>query len=350
MVESSMGEAYDAPTGVAIAGTSCPRKNGRESLAEHRFIASKVTVVCGLAVSVAFFFVPKPAVAQSEWLTWGYDQQRTGWNQSETTLSRNNVSHLELKWRVQLPTVPQDVVLSTLTSPLVAIVNDRMGPKTRVFLVGSDNTVYAIDSVTGEVAWQRRFSNPLAPQQAASLSCSNTQNATPVISKDEGVIYVSTSDGKLRGLSLENGDERFPPIDFTTPFARNWSLNLIDGVIYSPTARGCGGAMSHFTALDLKDPARKVVEYYTSTGRGGGAWGRGGIVGGPKGVYAQTADGDYDPAAGKFAHSLMFLSFKDLRLLGTYTPENWQYMEEKDLDLGATNAPNVAWLCRIQTT
>ncbi len=121
------------------------------------------------------------------------------------------------------------------------------------------------------------------------------------------MIYVSTSDGKLRGLSLENGDERMPPIDFTTPFARNWSLNLIDGVIYSPTARGCGGAMSHFTAVDLKDPARKVVEYYTSTGRGGGAWGRGGLVRGPKGIYAQTADGAYDPAAGKFAHTVMSL-------------------------------------------
>ena len=54
-----------------------------------------------------------------------------------------------------------------------------------------------------------------------------------MIDKDAGIIYVSTSDGKLRGLSLEDGEERMPPTDFTTPFARNWSLNLIDGVIYS---------------------------------------------------------------------------------------------------------------------
>ncbi len=290
------------------------------------------------AVSVGLLLLaPGRAAAQSEWLTWGHDQERTGWNASEKTLARDNVSHLELKWKSQLATSPNAVVLSTLTAPLVATVDGKGGPKTRVFVVGSDNTVYAIDSETGEVAWQKRFPNPLTPKQAATLSCSNTQNATPVVDKDAGLIYVSTSDGKLRGLSLENGDERIPAIDFTTPFARNWSLNLIDGVIYSPTARGCGGAMSHFTAVDLKDPNRKVVEYYTSTGRGGGAWGRGGLVRGPKGVYAQTADGAYDPAAGKFAHTLMFLSFKDLRLLDTYTPANWQFLEEKDLDLGATN-------------
>ena len=192
---------------------------------------------------------------------------------------------------MQLATAPKDVVLATLTAPLVATVDGPAGPKTRVFVVGSDNTVYAIDSVTGEVAWQRRFSNPLTPKQPAYLSCSNTENATPVIDKDEGVIYFSTSDGKLRGLSLENGDERFAPIDFTTPFARNWSLNLIDGVIYSSTARGCGGAMAHFTAVDLKDPARRVVEFYTSNGRGGGAWGRGGLVADRKGFTRRRPTG-----------------------------------------------------------
>ena len=306
-------------------------------MGEHSLLWRELKIKFRFVLSLMFLLGPGDAMAQSDWLTWGYDQQRTGWNQSETTLTRDNVSHLELKWKSQLPTSAKDVVLSTLTSPLVANVDGPAGPRTRVFVVGSDNTVYAIDSETGEIAWQRRFPNQLTPKQPATLSCSNTQNATPVIDKEAGVIYVSTSDGKLRGLSLENGDERSPPIDFTTPFARNWSLNLINGVIYSPTARGCGGALSHFTAIDLRGPARRVVEYYTSADRGAGAWGRGGLVAGPKGVYAQTADGSYDPAAGKFAHSLMFMSFKDLRLLDTYTPANWEYLEEKDLDLGATN-------------
>jgi hypothetical protein len=128
-----------------------------------------------------------------------------------------------------------------------------------------------------------------------------------------------------------------PPVAFNSPFARNWSLNLIDGVIYTSTGRGCGDSMAHFTALDLKDPSHKAVEFYTSTGRPAGAWGRGGLVRGPKGIYAATADGPYDPASGKFGHSVMTLSLKDLRLLDSFTPANWKYLEEKDLDLGSTS-------------
>jgi hypothetical protein len=206
-----------------------------------------------------------------------------------------------------------------------------------VFVVGSDDTVYAIDSETGEVTWKKRFPNSLSPKESAMWQCSNTQNATPVIDKEAGIIYVSTSDGKLRGLSLLDGEERMHPADFTPPFSRNWSLNLIDGVIYSSTGRGCGGAMSHFIAMDLKDPAQRAVEYYTSTGRPAGAWGRGGPVRGPKGIYAQTADGPYDPAGGKFAHTVMALSLNNLRLLDTYTPANWPHLQEKDLDLGSAS-------------
>jgi outer membrane protein assembly factor BamB len=291
----------------------------------------------GLAAGLALCAAPAFAASQNEWLTWGYDQERTGWNKAETTLNKDNVSHLDLAWKVQLSTPSREVVLSTMTAPLVAQVRAPQGQRTFVFVVGSDDTVFAIDSDTGQVAWQKQFPNTLTPPSGATWLCSNTQNATPVIDADAGIIYVSTSDGKLRGLGVLDGEERMTPVDFTTPFARNWSLNLIDGVIYSSAARGCGGAMAHFTALDLKDPGKRKVEYYTSTGRPSGAWGRGGMVRGPKGIYTQTADGPYDPAVGKFGESVMTLSFKDLRLLDTYTPANWQYLNAKDLDLGAAN-------------
>ncbi len=68
-----------------------------------------------------------------------------------------------------------------------------------------------------------------------------------------------------------------------------------------------------------------------------GAWGRGGMIVGPKGLYAQTADGPYDPAAGKFGNSLVVLGFKDLRLVDSFTPSNWQMLNTKDLDLGSAS-------------
>ena len=158
-----------------------------------------------------------------------------------------------------------------------------------------------------------------------------------MIDKEAGIIYVSTSDGMLRGFSLLDGEDRIPPTNFTDPFARNWSLNLIDGVIYSPTARGCLDMQSHFTALDLKDPVRHPLEYYTNTGITSGAWGRGGLVRGPKGILAQTADGPYDPASGKFGNSVVALTPKNFRLQDSFTPANFEYLNKTDLDLGSGN-------------
>jgi putative pyrroloquinoline-quinone-binding quinoprotein/putative pyrroloquinoline-quinone binding quinoprotein len=281
---------------------------------------------------------PAAAPALNEWLTWGYDQERTLWNRAETTLNKDNVGQLALKWKTQIPTPPREVVLATLTTPLVATVNSPQGPVMRVFVVGSDNTTYAVDATTGAIVWQRAFPNDVTPPVAPDYRCPSTQNATPVIDKESGIIYVSTSDGKLRGLSVVNGEDRMPAIEFTNGFARNWSLNLIDGIIYSPTARGCLGIPSHLTSVDLKDPLKQKREFFTSPGGTSGAWGRGGIVRGPKYIYLQTADGPYDPGAGKFGNSVLAVSFKELRLVDSYTPENWEYLNAKDLDLSSANA------------
>jgi outer membrane protein assembly factor BamB len=307
------------------------------SVAKKELVSRRAIKGLGVAALAVLFLTPGFASAQSDWVTWGHDPGRTGWNDSEKTLTKDNVSRLELKWKSQLSTAPREEVLSTLTAPLVATVAGPQGPRTRVFVVGSDNTVYAIDSETGEVSWKKAFPNTLTPPKPPTWLCPDTQNATPVIDKDAGIIYVATSDGKLRGLSLANGEDRMPATAFTDPYARNWSLNLVDGVIYSSNARGCGNAEAHLTAMDLKDPSHRVIEYYTGTGRPSGVWGRGSVVAGPKALYMQTADGPYDPAAGSFGDSVLAVTYKKFRLLDSYTPTNWSYLREKDLDLGSAN-------------
>jgi outer membrane protein assembly factor BamB len=302
-------------------------------------ISGALTKPAGFAVSLAFLLVMVPgfATAQSEWLTWGHDPERSGSNPDEKILNKDNVSQLEVKWTAQISTAPKEYVLSTMTAPVVAAVNTPQGPVARLFVVGSDNTVFAIDAATGKIAWQKASPNTIPEPKKGDYRCPNTQNATPVIDKSAGIIYVSTSDGKLRGMSLLDGEDRIPPTNFTDPFARNWSLNLIDGVIYSPTARGCLDMQSHFTALDLNDPVRHALEYYTNTGITSGAWGRGGLVRGPKGILAQTADGPYDPASGKFGNTVVALTARNFRMQDTFTPANWEYLNKTDLDLGSAN-------------
>ena len=293
-------------------------------------------------VTAVLIFANGTAFSQSaprDWLTWGYDQARTGWNQGETTLSKENVSGLKLVWSAQLSTRPTPLVLSTVTAPLVVEgVSTSRGKKNLVFLVGSDDTVFALDADSGKIFWQKSFPNNLKPPHIATWLCSNTQNATPVIDKQKSIIYLNTSDGKLRGLGLSDGEDRITPTDFVIPFARNWSLNLIDDVVYTPVARGCGGAMANVSAMDVSDPAHpRLSRLYTSGGRPAGAWGRAGVIKGPKGIYLQTADGLADPASGMFGQAVLAVAPKELRVVDSFTPANWQYLNARDLDLGAAS-------------
>jgi outer membrane protein assembly factor BamB len=286
-----------------------------------------------------------------DWTTWGYDQERSGWNKGETWLTRNNVSRLSLLWSTQLSTPPKGVVLSTLTAPLVAEgVATAQGVKNLVFLLGADDTVFALDADSGKVFWQQAFANPAAPVWPATWLCSNTANDTPVIDKQAGVLFFIPSDGKLRALNLSDGAERMTATDMVEPFARAWSLNLIDHVIYTTSGRGCGqlpaapGAKASvvpgsISAMDVSDLAHpQLTRFYTSGGKTSGPWGRGGVTKGPNGsVIAQTADGLYDPAAGEFGETVLRLAPKATRLLDSFTPSNWQFLNAKDLDLGSAS-------------
>ena len=62
----------------------------------------------------------------------------------------------------------------------------------------------------------------------------------PSLINKEVVIYFVTSDGKLRGVAVGDGTDRLTPTDFVAPYARDWSLNLIDNVVYTTSGRGCG--------------------------------------------------------------------------------------------------------------
>lgn len=283
------------------------------------------------------------AQAASEWLTFGYDAQRSGWNKAENTLTPQNVGRLTLLWNAKLTTAPRDVALSTLTAPLVAQgVVTAQGNKDLVFTIGIDDTLFAIDADSGKTVWQKTFPNAAKPQRPATTNCSNTEQATPVIDRAAGVIYFTMSDGKLRGVSLGTGEEKLTPMPLVAPFSRNWSLNLIDNVIYTTSGRGCGGDAAQpieagaVSAMDISDPAHpRLSRFYTGRGRPAGPWGRGGPVAGPKGVYVQTADGAKDPAGGIFGNAVIAVTPKAYGVADSFTPKSWTVLNEKDLDLGS---------------
>ena len=155
-----------------------------------------------------------------DWPSYNYDRERTGWNRGETQLTKKTVGKLKALWNRQLLTNMPALVLSTLTAPVVAGgVSTASGSKDLVFTIGMDDTLAALDANSGAIVWQKHFENAIKPLRPRSISCSNTEQATPIIDKAKGIIYFTTSDGKLRGAKLGDGSEAITPTDMVQPFS-----------------------------------------------------------------------------------------------------------------------------------
>lgn len=338
--------------------------------AVHVGLGLLATSIIGLGAPASAQTSPAPireAAPSNEWLTWGYDAERSGWNRSETTLSKDNVGTLGVAWKTQLSTPIVDVVLSTLTAPVVAAdIATRRGKKNMLYVLGADDVLFAVDADTGAHIWKKAYPNPLKAAKAATWLCSNTANATPAIDKARGLIFFIPSDGKLRAVSLADGAERMSPVEVTAPWARAWSLNIIGNVVYTPTGRACGeirnpnsiqaaaatpirsrignqptivqtdaSSVVAIDTADLKAPA--VSTFFTSGGRPAGAWGRGGVVRGPAdSVILETSDGLYDPGSGSWGDTILKLSPRAARVQDSFTPDNHVYLASKDLAGSAT--------------
>jgi outer membrane protein assembly factor BamB len=338
-------------------------------------------IVFGIALSA--FIAHAQGGRSREWLTWGGDPERTGWNRGETTLSKQTVGRLALRWKTQ---IDKDVSIeiesgnSMLTTPLVAQgIRTPQGQKTVVYTLSMSNTLAALDAATGAPIWRRAFDNTVEPTSAANWICTNTSTATPVIDKAKSIIYMLAADGRLHGVDLASGAAKLiPPPEFVTPFSRNWSLNLVDGVLYTTVGRGCGNGpvpgapapppgtirgsgpaparegvpgetpargrgrgvppppvAAHMIAMDLNNPARPIARFFTSTARPNGAWSRAGLAYGRDSFLVQTADGPWNPKEGLWGQTLLRLAPKTLEVLDYFTPSILEALNANDLDYGS---------------
>jgi len=288
-----------------------------------------------LRVLLAWLLLTLPLFG-ADWLTFGYDPQRTGWAFNETVLTPHNASSLELKWAIQLKNDP--LSLNALTTPIVASdVTTPQGIRSLIYLAGSSNQFYAIDTKNGEVVWSRKFESYVLPKDEGFYLCPNAINATPTIDRVKNIVYSIAADGMLYGLDLGSGKIRFPPVQFVPPFSKNWSLNLSNGVIYTSISQGCGGARSGVYSMEVTDSVHPVIHaLFLRRGYGAGVWSRGGpIIGKNNVIYCATGDGPFDPSVGDFGSSFVAASRTDLNLLDYFTPTNWHEINKYDLDISS---------------
>ncbi|MGH9671640.1 MAG: PQQ-binding-like beta-propeller repeat protein, partial [Bryobacteraceae bacterium] len=287
-----------------------------------------------LVLTAALFAATTLPSSAADWLTFSADPQRTGWARGEDVLNAGNVSKLKLEWSLKVENTAREMY--ALTTPVITGgLPTTRGFKELVFVAGTSDVLYAIDSDTGKVFWQKQFTIQGQSKQAPHWLCPTSLNATPVIDRATRTIHLVTSDGFLHSLNVFNGEHRVPPKAFVPPFSKPYSLNLVNNVLYAITGQGCGPSRNGAFAMDLSAAERPVAEFRSTTTGGAGMWGRAGAAVGFNGrIFAETGDGPWDPATGKWADTILGLEPKTLKLADYYTPANRAWITRKDLDMG----------------
>ncbi|HEY4087920.1 MAG TPA: pyrrolo-quinoline quinone, partial [Bryobacteraceae bacterium] len=94
----------------------------------------------------------------AEWLTDGYDSQRTHWQKDEKIISPSTAKDIKLLWKLQLDSKPR--VMTNLYTALIADpVNTNSGAKQIALVAGVTDKLFAIDVDKGTVIWSKQFTS-----------------------------------------------------------------------------------------------------------------------------------------------------------------------------------------------
>src|SRR5580704_5259180 len=286
-----------------------------------------------------------PAGATS-WPVFGFDPARSGFNTAETTLTVGNVRHLRERWQIALG-ADADSTPILLEEVRTGHANVQM-----LFQTTKTGVTLGIEARTGKIVWQFMTHG------------STITNSTPAADPSGKSIYVPGIDGKVHKLSAATGREQrapgFPARITRLPLSEKDAspLNVANGYLYAVTSGYYGDAPpydGHVVAVELStgkttvfnslcSTYRKLVKANTCSQQRSGIWGRGGAVVDPDSsmsgrIYASTGNGQFDAGSGgdNYGDSLLSLGEDLSSLLGSYTPTDYQQLENGDTDLGSSS-------------
>jgi hypothetical protein len=163
--------------------------------------------------------IPLSVAGQTAVSTYHYDNNRTGWNQTETVLTPANVGGGSFGFLHHIP-LDDQVDGQPLVVPGVNITSGtHKGKHDVVYVATEGNTIYAADTHTGVVLLSPNFGKPVP----MPLGCNNNGpnvgiNSTPVIDLASStmyvVVYTSDANGpayRIHGLDLGSLTDKVPP-------------------------------------------------------------------------------------------------------------------------------------------
>ncbi len=304
-------------------------------------------------------------------LTRNYNNQRTGANLSETSLSVANVNSSQFGKLFMLP-VDDQVYAGIL---YVAGLQIAGGTHNVIYVATANNSVYAFDADSlGVPLWSRNFNGSGAPSTNAELgqNCNPYNDfrgdigivGTPVIDGTAGTIFFVTrtvlngvTSQTLHALNIANGDDQpnSPQVIQASvsgngdggisvvfnPVTQNQrpALALSQGVVYIAWSSFCDTPPYHGWVLAYNSTSLAQLAAFSVTPNGteGGIWmaGAGPAFDSAGNVFYGIGNGASDGAT-DFGESMVKLAPNSLTVTDYFTPSDFSTLNASDLDFGSS--------------
>lgn len=286
------------------------------------------------------------ALTRVDWTAYHGDVQHTGYAPSVPPAGA-----LSTKWTAALDGVVQ-------ASPLA------LG--SRVIAATENNTVYALDRVTGAVVWQQHLGTPVP---STALPCGNI---TPVVGITGTPVYdpvtrrvfavTTTRTGGLLRHTLVGLDAVTGAVELRTPIDAAGSDPLVQNqrgalglspqtgrvlVPFGGHAGDCGAYHGYLVSVLATDGSARTV-FRTGTGTEAGMWQPSGAAVDSQG-YAYTVSGNGSATAPPYdgSDSVNRVDPRTGTSVSLFAPAGWAQENAADLDLGSAGVAlvgDIAWI------
>ncbi|MFI5168043.1 MAG: PQQ-binding-like beta-propeller repeat protein [Thermoanaerobaculales bacterium] len=317
----------------------------------------RVSLISSLALAAA------AAAQAADWPQFNLNPQHSGASDQEVTIRTTNVATLHLAYpAVTLPAIADGA------PAFLQGVSTSTGVKDLLFLTTKDGRVLAIDAATGTTVWSK---------QPATTPAYTT--SSPAINPGRQYVYSYALDGKVHKYQVGDGTEittgGWPELATRKPDVEKGSSALaiatVNGTSYLYVANGgypgdAGDYQGHVTAINLTTGTQNVFNadcsnlachlYKNGSGDCGhpqpdcshvqsAIWARAGVVYDPgtNKLFMATGNGDFDANTGgdDWGDSVFALNPDGTGNgtgwpLDSYTPTEYQTLQNNDTDLGST--------------
>jgi outer membrane protein assembly factor BamB len=307
---------------------------------------------------------PKTVNGQSyDWLQFNFDPQHSGNDRKELKINSHNVRSLHQIFKVSLPSVADGA------PAYLGNVESKVGVINMLFVTTKDGHIVAMNATDGKVIWSHQHGT-------GSYRINNGSNPTyttssPAIDPDRKFVYSYGLDGYVHKYRVDTGEEinggGWPELCTLKPFDEKGSSALAiatakDGISYLYVANGGylgdrGDYQGHITTINLKDGTQHVfnangsiegVHFVERPGKPdwpavrSAIWARAGVVYDETTdrIYVATGNGPFNPKGHNWGDTVFSLNpdgtGENGDPLDSYTPSNFQELDDADLDLGST--------------